>query len=245
MLPYARPATFVPASFLPHNKRGMQPIEEAVAAIRGGDVHSLRQVLRDHPHVANARVDGKRTLLHVLTDWPGNLPRSAEMIAALVEVGADVNAPFIGPHAETPLHWAASNDDVISAAALLEHGAGIEATGSVIDGGTPLSDAVAFGQWKAARYLIERGASANLWQSAALGLMDRVEDAFRKSPAPSPDQITNAFWCACHGGQRQTAEYLLQRGADANWIGHNGLTPLEAAKRSGATGIVDWLQSLA
>jgi hypothetical protein len=27
-------------------------------------------------------------------------------------------------------------------------------------------------------------------------------------------QIDNAFWCACHGGQRATAEYLLERGAN-------------------------------
>jgi ankyrin repeat protein len=119
---------------------------------------------------------------------------------------------------------------------LLDHGADIEVPGSVIGGGTPLSDAVAFGQWKAARRLIERGARTTLWQAAALGLMDRVEGC-----SGSPDEITNAFWCACHGGQRGTAEYLLGKGADLNWVGYDGLTPLDAAIRSHAEDVVAWL----
>ncbi|MCI0748900.1 MAG: hypothetical protein L0Y58_26135 [Verrucomicrobia subdivision 3 bacterium] len=60
---------------------------------------------------------------------------------------------------------------------------------------------------------------------------------------PVPDEITHAFWCACHGGQRQSAEYLLARGADLNWIGYDGLTPIDAARRSEAGALVEWLAS--
>lgn len=49
-----------------------------------------------------------RTLLHVATDWPGHAPRVAETIWA---------------HAETPLHWAASSDDVEAGDALRDLGA--------------------------------------------------------------------------------------------------------------------------
>jgi uncharacterized protein len=108
----------------------------------------------------------------------------------------------------------------------------------VLGGGTPLADAVAFGQWHAARRLLEHGASTTLWQAAALGLTQRVaqEDG-------SAEEITNAFWCACHGGQRETAELLLERGADVNWVGHDGLTPLDAALRSDADELAGWLRS--
>ena len=149
----------------------------AVEAIRHGDVATLSRLLKDQPDLARARIGGlpdtchatrmSRTLLHVATDWPGHFPNGAATVAALVDAGADVNAPFIGSHAETPLHWAASSDDVNVLDALLDRGANIEAPGSVIGGGTPLADAVAFGQWKAARRLIERGATTTLWQSAA------------------------------------------------------------------------------
>src|SRR5205807_5308699 len=86
----------------------------------------------------------------------------------LIAHGADVNARFTGSHTETPLHWAASNDDLAALDALLDHGADIEAPGAVIGGGTPLADAVAFGQWQAARRLVERGARTTLWQAVAL-----------------------------------------------------------------------------
>jgi len=59
---------------------------------------------------------------------------------------------------------------------------------------------------------------------------------------PSPEDVTNAFWCACHGGQRLPAEVLLSRGAVRNWIGHDGLTPLDAAVRSGALDLAEWLR---
>ncbi len=216
---------------------------EAVQCVQQGDIDGLNRLLKENPCLATERFDGQRTLLHVATDWPGHFPRGPETVATLVEQGADVNAAFIGKHRETPLHWAASTDDIAVLDALLDHGADIEAPGSVIGGGTPIADAVAFGQWSAARRLVERGACTNLWQSAALGLMPRVEKFFA-SDMPPADDVTNAFWCACHGGQREAAEYLLKRGADLNWVGYDNLTPIEAGKRSHAEDVVEWLRGL-
>jgi ankyrin repeat protein len=234
----------------------------AVEAIHSGNVDALKQLLADNPNLATMRLGGatscnpcemSRTLLHVATDWPGHYPNGSATVAALVVAGADVNARFEGPHTETPLHWAASSDDVPVLDALLDHGADIEAPGAVIGGGTPLADATAFGQWKAAQRLVERGAKTSLWEAAALGLMDRVEEHVAgvqlaawspRPPQPAdaePDEVTHAFWCACHGGQPQTAEYLLNRGADINWIGYDKLTPLDAARRTGANELVAWL----
>ena len=156
--------------------------------IRSGDAAALRHLLDEHPALAHARIDDarcrqSRTLLHVVTDWPGNVPEAAAKIRALVAAGADVNARFTGPHSETPLHWAASSDDIEALDALLDAGADIEADGAVIGGGSPIADAVAFGQWNAARRLLERGAGTNLWQAAALGLLDRVRDELARATA--------------------------------------------------------------
>jgi ankyrin repeat protein len=216
--------------------------DAAVKAIQSGDVDSLKRLLSENPDLVKARVDGKRTLLHVATDWPGHFPNNPATVATLVAHGADINAAFLGRHSETPLHWATSSDDIDVLDLLLDLGADIEAGGAVIGGGTPMADAVAFGQWRAARRLLERGARTTLWQAAALGLMARVEQYFAGEPAPAPDEITNAFWCACHGGQQAAAEYLLQRGADLDWVGYNQLTPLDAAARSGAVELVQLLR---
>ena len=212
----------------------------ATEAIRTGDVASLQQLLREDPGLAGARTDGSRTLLHVVTDWPGHLPHTAGTIAALVAAGADVDARCTGPHTETPLHWAASSDDVEALDALLDAGADIDAPGAVIGGGTPMADAVAFGQWAAARRLVERGARTNLWQAAALGLLDRVREEL--AGEPSQADLDNALWCAAHGGQRAAAELLLEHGADPTWVGHDELTAPEAAERSGADELGAWLR---
>lgn len=213
--------------------------------IRTGDAAALEQLLREHPDLATARLGGphgqSRTLLHVVTDWPGHVPDAAAKIRALVAAGADPNARFTGPHGETPLHWAASSDDLEALDALLDAGADIEADGAVIGGGTPIADAVAFGQWAAARRLLERGARTNLWQAAALGLVDRVRDDLAHAAVTRGD-LDNALWCAAHGGRRETAELLLARGADPSWVGHDELTAADAAERSNAPELAAWLR---
>lgn len=239
-----------------------EPVAIAVRQlIRNGDVPGLQRLLREHPGLATARIMSNdprsgtvsRTLLHVATDWPGHFPNGAATVAALIEAGAEVNARIIGPHAETPLHWAASSDDIAVLDALLDAGADLEASGAVIAGGTPLDDAVAFGQWRAARRLVERGASCALWHAAALGRLDAMRAHFTGTAlphrypwgaghSPPPDEVTVAFWCACHGGQRPSAEFLLERGAELNWVSvWDGMTPLDAAQRSAAVDVVQWL----
>jgi len=221
----------------------------AVAAIHGGDLTSLEQLLAEHPGLASSRLGDddpegmSRTLLHVVTDWPGHFPNGAATVTALVAAGAEVNARFRGPHEETPLHWAASCDDVEVLDALLDAGADIEAPGAVSAGGPPLADARAFRQWRAAHRLVERGAKTTLTDAATLGLMERVEACLGSAATPAPEMIDRAFWGACHGGQQVAAELLLNRGADVNWIPEwERLTPLDAAERSNADELAVWLR---
>jgi ankyrin repeat protein len=77
----------------------------------------------------------------------------------LIDAGADPDAAVEGSwHAETPLHRAASSDDVEVARTLIDGGADIEAPGASIAGGTPLDDAIGYGCWQVARLLVARGA---------------------------------------------------------------------------------------
>lgn len=234
-----------------------------LGSIRSGDIESLVQLLRDNPGAARAsieRSDPSRApfvypLLAATTDWPGHYPRVSASIAALVAAGAEVDARCSAHHRETALHWAASSDDVEALDALLDAGADMEAPGAVIAGGTALDDAVAFAQWRAARRLVARGAHMELWHAAALGELERMRQHFADGEPParhpwgnarSPREMVQiAFWAACHGGQREAAEYLLGRGADLRWVAPwDGCTPIEAAQRSGASELVRWLEGL-
>ena len=158
------------------------PLAQAlVETVHAGEVESLIELLREHPGLASARtVDGKGgsgTPLHMAADWPGFFPRGPEVVAVLIAAGADPSAPVEGSwHAETPLHWAASSDDVEVARALIDGGADVEATGASIGGGAPLDDAVGYGCCRVARLLVERGDESTARHAAALGMMTRARE---------------------------------------------------------------------
>jgi uncharacterized protein len=117
-----------------------------VEAIHAGQIETVKELVQAHPGLASARLvdekGGSGTPLHAATDWPGSFPNGPEIVAVLIDAGADPNAPIEGSwHTETPLHWAASSDDVDVARALIDGGADIEATGASIAAGSPLDDA--------------------------------------------------------------------------------------------------------
>lgn len=157
--------------------------------------------------------------------------------------GADPNDDTGGGRPETPLHWAASTDDVDVAVVLIDNGANLETPGGSI--GTPLDNAIGYSCWHVARLLVARGARVNkLWHAAALGMLQRMEQLVGERPAAA-DDLSQAFWHACAGGQRRAAEYLLARRADLDWIPEYAEgTPLDAATSLGTQqeNVVSWLR---
>jgi len=153
-----------------------------VEAIHSGDVTLLQQVLDANPGIASAELGGPfgtRTPLLVADDWPGYFPNGPQIVRVLIEAGADPNARRPGD--ETPLHWAASSDDVDVAAALIDGGADIEVPDGSI--GTPLDNAIGYGCWHVARLLVTRGAKVDtLWHAAALGMLTRLEELAGDEP---------------------------------------------------------------
>jgi ankyrin repeat protein len=135
-------------------------------------------------------------------------------------------------------------DDVDVSAALIDGGADIDAPGGSI--GTPLANAVGYGCWHVARLLAARGARiGTLWEAAALGDQAKTDEFLAADPPPARDDIDEAFWQACHGGQRRMAEYLLAQGATITIIpGYSEQTALQAAAGAGTRRqiLVDWLK---
>lgn len=228
---------------------------ELLLAVRAGDIAVIKRLLGNDRALASARIGseagGSGTVLHLPTDWPGYFPNGPQIVRLLIDAGADPNARTTargssqpGPGSETPLHYAASSDDVDVAEALIDGGADIEAPDGSI--GTPLDNAVGYACWHVARLLVARGATVGkAWHAGALGLLGRLDAILGTDP--SPEDVSQAFWHACAGGQRRAAEYLLSRGADLAWEPEyaNG-TPLDAASGPGTRqeNVISWLREL-
>jgi uncharacterized protein len=222
-------------------------------AIHAGDVDAIQRLLQSDPALATARFlgrnDGSSASLHLVADWPGYFPQGPEIVRLLIAAGVDPNALTTsrgreaGPGSETPLHYAASTDDVDVAEALIDGGADIEVPGGSI--GTPLDNAVGYACWHVARLLVARGAKVDkTWHAAALGMLSRLDEILGSDP-PAED-VSQAFWHACGAGQRRAAEYLLSRGADLNWEPDYAQgTPLDTARgaheNTRQQNVVTWL----
>jgi ankyrin repeat protein len=227
---------------------------ELLLAVRGGDLDLLRPLLSENPDLASARFGGSggtSTALHFVTDWPGYFPNGPDIVHLLIDAGADPNALTTGrgsetpgPGSETPLHYAASSDDVDVAAALVDRGADLETPDGSI--GTPLDNAVGYACWHVARLLVIRGARVEkIWHAGALGMLDRLDELL--VPEIEPEQISQGFWHACGAGQRRAAERLLRAGANLNWEPDYAQgTALDAATGLGTRqeNVISWLQSI-
>ena len=217
-------------------------------AVHGGDVALVRRLVSDNPDLARAHFvarGGSGTALHFVTDWPGYFPNGPDIVNLLVDAGADPNATTSGPgKPETPLHYAASSDDVDVASALIDRGADLETPDGSI--GTPLDNAIGYACWHVARLLAMRGARIEkVWHAAALGVLDTLESLL--VPGINREEISKGFWHACGAGQRRAAERLLTAGADLDWVpDYAEGTALDAADGLGTRqeNVIEWLRSI-
>jgi ankyrin repeat protein len=240
------------------------PAEELVLAIITGDIDTVAALLAANADLANQRIPGNdRSMLHYATDWPGHYPEVATTIGLLVAAGADPDVampPGDSPGvAETPLHWAASSDDVDAVRALIDAGATVDVLGGIFGGCTPYVEATIFQQYRAAQLLLDRGAANWLPGAAALGHADMVAGFFdgdgnlrsdvgqllHDDISPNaPVFLDRAFQFACRAGHLEVARFLLVRGADPAATGPNDSSARDEAADNGHDDVVRWLDEL-
>jgi ankyrin repeat protein len=90
------------------------------------------------------------------------------------------------------------------------------------------------GHREVAELLVEKGASLNIFEAAAIDKRNILEDILEKEPnlvrEYSPDGFT-ALGLACFFGSKDAVEVLLEKGADPNAVSKNQMrvTPLHSA----------------
>ncbi len=91
--------------------------------------------------------------------------------------------------------------------------------------------------------LLAGGAWVSVFEGAALGRLEAVKEAFTEWPGWK-DQYTadgfTALHLACYFGQEETAQYLIEQGADVNALAQNGtkLRPVHSAAANGNLAIL-------
>lgn len=232
-------------------------------AVSAGDAATVQTLLAQRPELSLATVaDNPRSMLHYATDWPGHRPNVGRIIELLIAAGADPQATIPGDSddvAETPLHWAASVDDVEAIDALLAGGAEVDPLGGIFGGCTPFEEAIIFEKYTAAARLLEHGATWYLPGAAALNRMDLVAVCFDANGQPLPDVgnlphwrqrpeeqviLDRAFQFACRAGHLEAARYLHERGADPKSLTPVGTSALDEADKNQHRHVIDWLSTL-
>ena len=250
---------------------------EAVEAIDAGDAEALQQLLAEHPELATARgyfdeyyeyPDFRgATLLHHLAGEPQRVPlpeNAVELAAALISAGADPNAATYDSISvldmfieSDQLEWTESKPEMIRL--LVTNGVDVNRNRGQI-----LWDALRERNLALASMLVAEGATVDLRFAAAVNRVDLMAEFFDSDGQlkegishlyhPDPDTVltaeqivVEALNYAAYCGALEAAEFLLDRGADANGYASGfsrfdrGSTPLHKTVMAGQLEIAQLL----
>ncbi|MCR6663155.1 MAG: ankyrin repeat domain-containing protein [Luteimonas sp.] len=188
---------------------------------------------------------GMTPLLAATRDsWHGR----PEAVMTLLANGADPRAT--DGEGNTPLHHAARSSDPGVAALLRDASAELDVAN--LDGVTPLGAACSVGNWRLARFLLERGAKAEVADAlpALLAAAGADEDdpagvqllLKHKAKVDTRDvDGRSALHVAAASGHAEIVAALLDAGADVQARDIHGMSPLLAAARGGRVPAFDAL----
>jgi ankyrin repeat protein len=239
--------------------------EQAVEAVIGGDVDTLRRLVAEDPDLVRARSTRaccfdppvhRATLLHYLaangveTYHQKSPPNAVDVAKVLLDAGADPNAlqdSYGGQNttmsmlvSSTPPREAGVQVPLVEI--LIDYGATIGPSGRGA-WTSPLETALVFGMHDAARALVRRGAAIETLAAAAgLGRLDVVRQMLPGADAPDRHR---ALALAAQSGHADIVGALIDAGEDPNRFNppgtHSHAQPLHQAVAAGHLEVVKLL----
>lgn len=216
----------------------LEAVQAIASAAQSGDVEALRQQLDARPDLINAlagRGFPKATALHLAA-----LRNHLAAARLLIERGADLDAREF-PDNAVPLHFAAMYGDLEMVRLLVEAGADVDGKGDDSEVGV-LGWATCFKQVRedVAQYLLNHGATLNVWTAIALDRVDDMRAMVTRDPALLAARMTRGHHRRTplhHAAARNRlgmVQLLLELGADPNATDATGATALTTAAQEKA-----------
>lgn len=220
------------------NDAGEDPRAAFLAAVKQGDVASVKQMLAADGSLAAARdTDGVSALLKALYF------QKKEVAAVLAEGRTDLDVFEAAAVGDSPALQALLARDPACANAVS------------VDGFSPLGFAAFFGQKESVRILLAAGADPNRHSENGLHVAPinssasarQIEitrmllDAGADPNAREMSEYTPLFSAAANG-QIEMAELLIAHGADPNARAADGKTPIDFAREKNQPDMVAYLQ---
>ena len=192
----------------------------------------------------NARTEAGDTALIVAAQRAGG----ARVVEYLLDKGANLKTAT--NDGATALHRAAECGDVDVLKLLVDKGADVDAQRkSPFGGQSPLASAVVFGHGAAVRYLLSKGAKANIGDAGLSRAVFQGNVEIVKALLEAGVEVKNsgnqafpgfggfepilALACFSYNADPQIVRMLLDRGADPTAKSQQGQTPLELARERG------------
>jgi ankyrin repeat protein len=213
-------------------------VQAIATAAQSIDVAALRERLDAHPELIDALAGRsllKATPLHLAT-----IRNRHDAIRLLIERGADLNKRDF-PDNAAPMHFAAAHGDFETLRLLVEAGADIEGHGDDHAVGV-LGWATCFHQVRheVAAYLLDHGATLNVWTAIALDRPNELRELIAQDPALLTARMSRnqhrrtPLHHAAAKNRLRMVQLLLELGADPNATDAAGATALTTASQERA-----------
>lgn len=213
-------------------------VQAIMSAAQSGDVATLAERLDEYPELIDAL--GGRGFQKATPLALAALRNRHGAARLLIERGADLNKRDF-PDNAGPLHFAAAHGDLEMIRLLVEAGADIEGHGDDHAVGV-VGWATCFRQVRheVAAYLLDHGASLNVWTAIALDRPSELRDMIARDPALLVARMSRnehrrtPLHHAAAKNQPRMVQLLLELGADPNATDATGATALTTASQEHA-----------